>query len=171
MQKNVCSFYKFNEWRKTPYLPKSSFWGLVQQLLVLEAIALLWPTQWSTFPPIGAGLYKKLNSLDQVFWGEWKVLWKNLGCLCRLAAWFIILFQKALWLSGGLFICLVSSGNAVWAKGLSALHRAVQTLWFIYDRVRELLIMLPFLQGNVYETQSFPAQILIETLIALFPEI
>lgn len=124
-------------------------------------------------PSIGAGLYKKLNSLTQVFWGEWKVkvLWKNLGCLCRLAAWFIILFQRALWLSGGLFICLVSSGNAVWAKGLSALHRAVQTLWFIYDRVKELLIMLPFLQGNVYEIQSFPAQILIETLIALFPEI
>lgn len=124
-------------------------------------------------PSIGAGLYKKLNSLTQVFWGEWKVkvLWKNLGCLCRLAAWFIILFQRALWLSGGLFICLISSGNAVWAKGLSALHRAVQTLWFIYDRVKELLIMLPFLQGNVYEIQSFPAQTLIETLIALFPEI
>lgn len=97
------------------------------------------------FPSIGAGLWKKLNSLNKVFWSELKfeVLWKNLGCLYRLAACFISFFT-GLCRSQMVYIYLVGFLYIFWQRCLNkgAICTAqshtdvVSVLW-----VRELLIM------------------------------
>lgn len=147
----------------------------MQQLCVLEAIALLWPTQQSMFPPIGAGPWKNLNSLNQIFWSELevKVFWKNLGCLCRLAACFISFFKGlcgsqmvstyllSFW--GFFWQCCLSKGAICTAQSHTDV---VVCMWWSEGTDNNALF-----KGNVCEIQSFPAQTLLKTFLASFPEI
>ena len=63
--------------------------------------------------PIRTGLWKNLTSLNKVFCSEVKVLRKNLGCLCRLAACFIHFF-KGLCESQMVSNCLLSFLGFFW---------------------------------------------------------
>lgn len=118
-------------------------------------------------PPIRAGLWKKLNSLNKVFWIELKVkvLWKNLGCLCRLAACFISFFKglcesqvvsiDLLSFLGFFCQCCLSKGAICTAQSRTDV---VVCIWWGEGTANHA-----FFKGNVYEIWSFPAQTPIKT--------